>query len=153
MTQPQPRVLSEPERSEILRQVIATKVNSQGGLYGHVGAGGIVTARRTGPFVRKWGNTWAEVAFGNWRTHPAVIALHVLFSIMTCGFYLPRWFYRKFKKPPIQTLSIDEHGYEHWVQHEISQGQNIQRWVLLVVLVWWLWQIMQLLNAYGQMQT
>lgn len=79
--------------------------------------------------------------------------MHVIFSILTCGLYLPWWFYRTFKKPPLYTLSIDEHGYEHWEQHEISQAQKIQRWVLLVVLVWWVWQVMRLLAAYGQMQS
>jgi hypothetical protein len=144
MTEPQsqPRVLTELERSQILRQVVDTKVLGQGGLYGHIGPGGTVTARRIGPDIRKWGNTWAEVFYGNWLTHPGVIVLNVVLSIVSCGLYLPYWIYRTFKKPPLYTLSIDEYGREHWVQHEITQAQKIQRWVVLAVLLWWVWQIM-----------
>jgi hypothetical protein len=135
--QSKPRKLSEPERSQILRDVVATKVTSQGGVFGQVSSSGMISMRRTGPFVREWGATSAEVAFGNWLTHPAVIVLNTMSSLFTCGLYLPWWFFRTFKKPPLSTLSIDEYGHEHWEQHAISQGQKILRVVLLVVMVLW----------------
>lgn len=91
-----PRLLSEVERSQILRQVIDTKVISQqgtatqvnttgyvtylGGMVNPVSTTSSVTSRRTGPFVKQWGTTWAVVAFGNWLWHPAVIAMRAVVS-------------------------------------------------------------------------
>ncbi|OCB31421.1 hypothetical protein A5675_26510 [Mycobacterium malmoense] len=159
-------MLSEVERSQILRQVIDTKVNSQagtiteihttgsvlntGGFSSPMSATSTVTSRRTGPRVLTWGNTWAIVGFGNWLTHPAVIALGALLSIFTCGLYLPWWFYRTFKKPPLYTLVIDEYGRESWTQHEIPRGQRVLRWVLLGVLIVWAIMALDVLGTLGQ---
>jgi hypothetical protein len=135
MSQPQPRVLSVPERGEILRQVVDAKVTSQRGVYGRVDSTGHIFVRTHGPLVRVWGDTWAEVALGNWLTHPAVIAKDFVFTTLTCGLYMWWWLFQTFKKPPLYLLSIDEYGHEHWSQHEISQGQKILRYVLLAVPV------------------
>lgn len=149
----EPRLLSEPERSQILRQVVNVKINSQSGTdttvettgsvfntgqgFNPMRATSTVTSRSTGPRVLKWGDTWAIVGFGNWLTHPAKIGIDALFSVLTCGLYLPWWFYCTFKKPPLYTLAIDEYGRESWTQHEIPPGQRVLRWVVLGVLVVW----------------
>lgn len=161
-----PRVLSEVERSQILRQVIDTKVISQqgtatqinttgyvtnvGGMVNPVSATSSVTSRRTGPFVKQWGTTWAVVAYGNWLWHPAVIVMRAMVSFFTCGLYLPWWFYLTFKKPPLYTLAINEFGYESWMQHPIPQAQLILRYVLLAALVLWAFMALGVLGALGQ---
>lgn len=82
----EPRLLSEPERSQILRQVVNVKINSQSGTdttvettgsvfntgqgFNPMRATSTVTSRSTGPRVLKWGNTWATVGFGNWCPWP-----------------------------------------------------------------------------------
>jgi len=149
-TPPQQPRLGDAERNQILRQVVDSKVIGQQGIYGRVdNVTGRVSMRRTGPGVREWGDTWAEIYTDNWLTHPALVVAHVLVAVCTCGFYLPWWFYRTFKKPPLYRISIDEYGYERWTQHDISLAQKVQRYVVLVVLCWWAWQILKLLALYG----
>lgn len=143
---PRPRLLSEAERNEILRSVVYSKVTSQQRQYGHYDAWGTFQFQRwTGPGVLAWGDTWAEVFTGNWTTHGAVIVRDLVFTTLTCGLYLPFWFFRTFKKPPLYRISIDEYGYESWTQHDVSQGQKVVRWVLLAVMVlvalWFMWGI------------
>jgi hypothetical protein len=76
-----------------------------------------------------------------------------LLSVLTCGLYLPWWFVRTFKKPPLYRVAIDEYGTESWTQHPISVAQRIQCVVGLVALLWWLGvfvpQAMQVLSAFG----
>lgn len=127
--------LSEAERNQILNTTIASLM-AESGYRGTVNTStGRVTLRRTGPAVTNRGSTWAEVEYQPPLTQPALIGLYVMFTMFTCGLFLPWWFYRTFKPPKVWTLSIDESGDQGWTQHEISQGQRILRWVLLVPIV------------------
>ncbi|MFI5506860.1 hypothetical protein ACIA48_05270 [Mycobacterium sp. NPDC051804] len=125
--------LSEAERSHILASEIASL---PGGLYGTVDhVSGNISIRNSGPVVTKRGRTWAEVTYDTPLTHPAYIMLQILFSVLTCGLYIPWWFYKTFKRPGVWTLSIDEDGAADWTQHEITGGQRVQRYLLLAVLI------------------
>jgi hypothetical protein len=79
--------------------------------------------------------------------HPAYIVLHLLFTVMTCGIYLPFWWWGLRKKPKVYTVAVDEHGNITHTQHGISVAQRIQRWVVLAVLLWWAYQVMVFING------
>ena len=134
MNQPQPRVLSVPERGQILRQVVKTKVTDHRDRIIWIDGYGNISTRTHGPLVRQWGDTWADVAMNNWPTHPAVIVKDFIFTSLTCGLYYWWWLFTTFRTPPLFTISIDEYGYEHWTQNEISAGQKSLRWILLGAL-------------------
>lgn len=135
MTTPHPQVLSIPQRNYILRQYVDTEMRNNESVTGQVSSTGRITLQKKGPHVTAWGDTWADVAYG-WRpTDPRVILVNVLLTSLCCGLWLPFWFFPLFKKPPEYRLSIDEYGYQHSIQHEISRGQKTLRWVLIAVIV------------------
>jgi hypothetical protein len=72
--------------------------------------------RHTRDKLRRKGTTSAGIWYGTPWTHPAYILLHILFTVLTCGLYLPWWFYKIFKKPRVYTLAIDEYGNERRTQ-------------------------------------
>lgn len=49
---------------------------------------------------------------------------------------------------PGGVVSLGARGNITRTQHDISMAQRIQRWIVLVVMIWWLWQAVRLLNAF-----
>lgn len=149
-----PHVLAEYERTQILRQVVAAKVHSQTKRE-TTATGAIATwsSRPTFPCVRKWGTTWAEVAWADWVTNPSMIVTSVVMSVLTCGLYLPWWFVRTLKKPPLSLVSIDEYGQESWTSHRISIGQRVLTGVIFILILCWLATVppfFQFLSSLGE---
>lgn len=162
MTQEGYRVLTEAERGYVLRQVVEDQVNAKQqtimvthttgyvGMTGGMTATSVSTPQTTGPKVMQWGNTWASVAFGNWVTHPAVFMLYTLVSVFTCGFFLPFFFYKTFKRPPLYLLSIDEYGRATWTQRETPKAQIVIRWVVGGALFIWAIMLLNVIGSLGQ---
>lgn len=142
-----PARLSDAERARILTQELAFLTAPTGGR-GTVGPGGQVTFYNTGPKLKERGRFSAVVWTGTDYAHWAYILLHALFAVMTCGLYLPFWWWGLRKKPKVYTVAVDEYGNITRTQHEISTAQRIQRWVVLAVTLWWLYQALMLVNAF-----
>jgi hypothetical protein len=147
-----PHVLAEYERTQILRQVVAAKVHSQTSVeFQSTGVSGTWSTRHTFPAVREWGTTWAEVAWANWVTNPSIIVANVVYTLFSCGLYLPWWFVRTLKKPPLSRVSIDEYGRESWMPHRIGIGQRVLTGVIFILILWWLGTVPQFLTSLGAM--
>lgn len=144
---PADRSYSDAERSRILTQEL-TFLTQPTSYTGRVGPGGVVTLGARGPKIKKRGQFSAVVWTGTDYAHPAYIVLHIMTSLLTCGLYLPFWWWGLRKKPQVYTVAVDEQGNITRTQHDISMAQRIQRWIVLVVMIWWLWQAVRLLNAF-----
>jgi hypothetical protein len=142
-----PQQLSDVERAQLLTQELAF-LTQPTSYTGTVGPTGTVSLGARGPKIKQRGKFSAVVWTGMDYAHPAYFVLHLLFTVMTCGIYLPFWWWGLRKKPKVYTVAVDEQGNITHTQHEISMAQRIQRWVVLVVMVWWLWQAVRLLNAF-----
>jgi hypothetical protein len=129
--------LSDAERNQILDQAIAARLGG-GGYVGSVDASGQVSLRRTGPVVWKRSRTWAEIWSTNPMTHWTGAAMNVMASLLTCGLFLPFWFWSSFKAPKNNgVLAVDEHGNQSWTPNGITSAQKIIRWVVFVVMLVW----------------
>jgi hypothetical protein len=123
----QPRRLTEAERNQILDLALASRIRTV-----IVYTGGRISGG--GPQVRR-STTSAEIMYATPMTHPGVIVIDIFLTILFCGLYLPVWLYRTFRKPNVYTLSIDEYGNQHYWQDDVTQGQRVLRYVLMVPIV------------------
>jgi hypothetical protein len=143
-----PGRLTEAERNQILNGAITALT---GGVVVGTDAYGNPFARRTGPHIRRQGTTWAEIWYEGPWTHPGLILLHAILAVLTCGLYLPWWFYKTFKKPGVYTLAIDEYGNQSRTQATIGVAQRVQCVIVGIVMIWWLWKIV--IPVIGLFQT
>jgi hypothetical protein len=120
------RRYSEAERNHILDTALDSRlprviIYTGGRVYG-------------GPQVRR-STTSAEILYTTPMTHPGMIVVDCFLTTLTCGLYLPVWIYRTYRKPNVYTLSIDEYGNQDYSQKDVSHGQRVLRYVLLVPIV------------------
>jgi hypothetical protein len=121
---PADRSYSEAERAQILTQELAF-LTQPTSYTGTVGPGGTVSLGARGPKIKQRGKLSAVVWTGMDYAHPAYIALHAFFTVMTCGLYLPFWWWGLRKKPQVYTVAVDEHGNITRTQHEISLARDL----------------------------
>jgi hypothetical protein len=130
------RVLTPRERWQVTTDLIAEKTRPTS-MIGQIGANGRIFLRAQGPKLLKRGDYWAEIAYNNWLTHPAVIFLHFMYCVVTCGLYSMYWFVQTFKKPPIWLFQVDQYGGWTSTQQEIPRGQKVIRYILVAWFAAW----------------
>ncbi|BBZ43692.1 hypothetical protein MPRM_09730 [Mycobacterium parmense] len=131
---PAPDQLPAHERERLLSEEL-DRLTRPTSFLGSVGAGGLVTLSARGPKVVERGRFKGVVSTGpDYNLVVANLAALVL-TCISCGLYLPFWWWALRKKPPVYTVSVDRQGEISSVQHEITQRQRIIKWVVMALLV------------------
>lgn len=123
------RQLSEAERTQILDNALTSRVRPVITIWdGRV--------RSSGPRISR-SNTSAEIEWVTPVTHPAVIVMDAMLSVITCGLFGLYWFAKTLRKPQVQTVYIDEYGNQVWDNKEISPAQRVLSVVVGIALLIW----------------
>jgi hypothetical protein len=93
----------------------------------------------------------AEMVWGKTLTSPLIIVLFSVLSFVTCGLFLPIWFYRTLRPNKFaQTIFIDENGLQNWGIASIPQSQRVLSVLVLIGIVLW---IIWAMNMWHTAQT
>jgi hypothetical protein len=88
---------------------------------------------------------------GKTLTSPLIIVLFSVLSFVTCGLFLPIWFYRTLRPNKFaQTIFMDENGLQNWGLAPIPQSQRVLSVLVLIGIVWW---VIWAMNMWHTAQT
>lgn len=133
------RKLSQAERSQILDVALMSRAPGSVGIIGG-------RIRNTGPRIKR-SATSAEVSRAMPVTHPGRFCWELILAFLTCGIYLPFWFIATLRRPRVEAVTIDEYGNQHWRQATISSAQRLISIVVGVLLLLWIYAVIQVFDA------
>ena len=125
--------LSEIERNRILDRAISSRDRP-------LITGGIGWLRLHEPNITiDRSDVSAVVVWGKYFDSPGIVVLLALLSFVTCGLFLPIWFYYTLRRNRFaQKVSIDEYGLQHWGAAPIPPRQRVVSLLVLIALVLWI---------------
>jgi hypothetical protein len=81
----------------------------------------------------------ADMQWGKWITDPTMVVLLAVLSAVTCGLFLPIWFFWSLRPNKFhQTIFIDENGLQHWGIAPIPTAQRVLSVAIAIGIVWWI---------------
>jgi hypothetical protein len=121
---------SNVERNRILDQAISSRDRPV--ISGNLDASGAFTSPTSQSTARPPRPKW----YGKTLTSPLIIVLFSVLSFVTCGLFLPIWFYRTLRPNKFaQTIFMDENGLQNWGMAPIPQSQRVLSVLVLIGIV------------------